>query len=162
MPAKVKLPSQVHLDGTILGFNVSSSGHIEGALVDTSKGHEQINFPKHETDTLRRAMHVGSKVDFDVEVETHAGDHCVYRLCDELGQASGKVTRLNYALHGVVNGYHLDDATFLHVKPDGAKKYNVRVGESVRATGVRRAGPHAVVLEVRTLERVERLGRRHD
>ena len=69
-------------------------------------------------------------------------------------EVSGTIVRLNYALHGEVNGYHLDDGTFAHVKPEGAKKYKLRVGDQVKANGSLRAGSGATVLEVRALEKL--------
>jgi hypothetical protein len=53
-----------------------------------------------------------------------------------------------------VNGYHLDDGTFAHVKPEGAKRHKLRVGDQVKGVGRRRAGADAAVLEVRALEKL--------
>jgi hypothetical protein len=147
------------LRGKVLAFNISPKGHIEGALIETADGHAQINFPKHDAGALAQTMRVGSKLDIVAELEPDEGEHPVYRAADAAAEASGTIVRLNYALHGEVNGYHLDDKTFLHVKPEGAKKHKLRIGEKVKATGSRRAGADAVVLEVRTLERVRK---RHD
>ena len=104
-------------------------------------------------------MSVGAKIDVIAELETDEGDHPVYQAADAPAEVTGTVVRLNYALHGEVNGYHLDDKTFLHVKPDGAKNYKLRIGEKVKASGSRRQGTDAVVLEVSALERV---GKRHE
>lgn len=62
-------------------------------------------------------------------------------------RSSGKVVRLNYARHGEVNGYQLEDCTFVHVKPEGAKRYKLRVGDRLTATGERRTGADAIVVE---------------
>ena len=163
MPAKTThSSSKLHLHGTVLGFNIGPKGHIDGALVETANGLAQLTFPKHTADSLARGMHPGSIVGFHVELETEAGGHPVYLVCDEESSASGQIVRLNYALHGAINGYHLEDGTFLHCKPDGAEQYDLHVGESVKATGTRREGPDAVVLEVRTITKITRLGKRHD
>ncbi len=151
MPAKTThSSSKLHLHGTVLGFNIGPKGHIDGALVETANGLAQLTFPKHTADSLARGMHPGSIVGFHVELETEAGGHPVYLVCDEESSASGQIVRLNYALHGAINGYHLEDGTFLHCKPDGAEQYDLHVGESVKATGHaaggtrrgRAGGPH--------------------
>jgi hypothetical protein len=148
-----KSDSPPRLRGTVLAFNISPKGQIEGALIETATGPTQLNFPKHAAEALARSMHVGSRLDIEAELETDEWDHPVYMAGSGAGEASGTIVRLNYALHGEVNGYHLEDQTFLHVKPEGAKKWKLRVGEQVKAIGSRRAGVHAVVLEVDAIER---------
>jgi hypothetical protein len=139
-----------------LAFNISPKGEIEGVLLETARGHAQINFPKHDAATLAKTMRVGAEVELLAEPDGDEGEHPVYVAADASMTTSGKIVRLNYALHGEVNGYHLDNETFLHVKPEGAKKYKLRVGEQVKANGAKRAGRDAVVLEVESLERVGR------
>ena len=123
-------------------------------MIETASGPAQINFPKHDGEALARSMRAGSEVALAAELETDKGDHPIYRAGHEEAQASGIILRLNYALHGAVNGYHLDDGTFIHVGPHEAKKYKLSVGESVKATGSRRSGTDAVVLEVHAVERM--------
>jgi hypothetical protein len=150
VPKKEKTSvSQIH--GKVVAFNISPKGQVEGALLD-APGRIQVNFPKHRAEELTRSARIGAQVDIKVEREPDEGDHPVYTAIDEEEAASGKIVRLNYALHGEVNGYHLEDKTFLHVKPDGAKKYKARVGDVVKATGARRAGSDVVVLEVSELQ----------
>jgi len=149
----------LQLRGKIVSFNISPKGHIEGALVETKTGSAQVNFQKHDGQSLARSMPVGSRIDLKVALENENGPHPVYVIDDEEAEATGTVVRMNYALHGGVNGYHLDDGTFVHVKPKGAKKYQLLVGEMVKVTGSRHPGTDAVVLEAHTLERVgQRLG----
>ena len=157
MPKNEKRSSS-KLRGKIVSFNISPKGHVEGALVSTSSGTAQVNFPKHAAD-FARSTSVGANIEFQVKREPDEGDHPVYAVQDEAGEVSGKIVRLNYALHGEVNGYQLEDGTFVHVKPEGAKKYKLRVGEKVRALGSRRVGADAPVLEARSLEK---LGGRDD
>jgi hypothetical protein len=57
-------------------------------------------------------------------------------------------------MHGEVNGYHLDEGSFVHVKPEGAKKYELHVGQRVTATGKRHEGPDSWVMEATTVEKV--------
>jgi len=156
---KKRHSSLPHLRGKLSAFNISPKGHIEGAIVETASGSIQINFPKHEAEALVRAMRVGAEIDLEADFETDEGDHPVYlaaRNGAAESEASGTVVRLNYALHGEVNGCHLDDGTFVHTKPDGARKYKLRVGERVKATGERRTGTDAVVLEAHAVERLAR------
>ena len=154
MPKKEKRALSSKLRGKLIAFNISPKGHIEGALVETSDGRAQVNFPKHSADSLARSMTLGERIELEVEREPDEGEHPVYAASDSEGEVSGTIVRLNYALHGEVNGYHLDDGTFVHVKPDGAKKYDLRVGDKVKAQGLRRPGVDAAVLEVRALEKV--------
>ncbi len=153
MAKKTMRSPPARLRGTIVAFNISPRGHIDGAMVDTTKGRVQVNFPRHEADVLLQSMRVGSKIDLEAELESDTGEHAIYWAGSETGEASGTIVRLNYASHGEVNGYHLDDKTFLHVKPEGAERWKLSVGDEVRASGLRRVGPDAVVLEVNTLER---------
>jgi hypothetical protein len=150
---KKEKPS-LKLRGKVLAFNISPKGHIEGALVETSDGRAQVNFPKHHAESLARSMQLGTHIALDVKREPDDGEHPVYTAHGDEGEASGTIVRLNYALHGEVNGYHLDDGTFAHVKPEGAKRYKLRVGDKVKARGSRRPGTDAAVLEVRALEKL--------
>jgi hypothetical protein len=152
-----KARPSIHLGGKVVAFNISPKGHIEGALVGIPSGTVQLNFPKHSAETLARSMRVGSTIDVDAEIESDEGDHAVYRAKDSEVETDGNIVRLNYALQGEVNGYHLDDGTFVHVKPEGAQKYELRVGERVRVSGARHQGTDAVVLQARS---VKRLGKR--
>jgi len=142
--------STFQLRGKVLAYNISPKGHIEGVLVVTDGGLAQLNFTKHGADA--RLMTVGSKIDVAVELEHGRGDHPVYASNDAEVHANGTILRLNYALHGDINGCHLDDGTFVHVKPDEAKGYDLRVGAKITATGSRRVGADAVVLDAETIK----------
>lgn len=158
MSKKARPSSSSHLRGEVVAFNISPKGHIEGALIETTAGAIQINFPKHDAETVARSMRVGSRIDLKADLEADEGDHAVYRVGDSEEETEGTIIRLNYALHGEVNGCHLDDGTFVHVTPEGARKYELRVGEKVKVTGPRRRGTDAVVLQARS---VKRLGKQH-
>jgi hypothetical protein len=149
-----KEKSSLSLNGKVLAFNISPRGHIEGALLETMTGLAQLNFPKHRAEILARSMHIGATIEVKAELETGDGDHPVYRASEREGETSGTILRLNYALHGEVNGYHLDEGTFVHVKPDEAKEYKLSVGDKVKVTGSRYSGTDAVVLEVDALEKM--------
>src|ERR1700690_2883645 len=130
MSKEARQSSPFKLHGKVLAFNINPKGHIGGALVETSTGTAQINFAKHEAETLARSMNGGEAV-----------------------EASGTIVRLNYDHDGKVNGYHLEDGTFVHVTHEGAKKYQLHIGEAVKATGSRHAGTDAVVLEATSIVR---------
>jgi ribosomal protein L31 len=154
MSKKEKPSASAELRGTVLAFNLSPRGHIEGALVETATGLVQINFPKHHSEALAQSMHVGSTIAIDAELETNDGAHPIYRTSEKQGEASGTILRFNYTPDGEVNGYHLDEGTFVHVKPDGARKFRLDVGDKVKATGSRRPGANAMVLEADELEKM--------
>jgi len=154
VPKKEKPLSPTKLRGKVLAFNISPKGHVEGVLVETATGRAQLNFPKHDAESLARATRVGSKIELEVKREPDEGEHPVFTAQASHGEYTGTVVRLNYALHGEVNGYHLDDGTFAHVKPEGAKKYKLKVGDQLKAVGQRRTGVDATVLEVRSLEKL--------
>lgn len=136
---------EFRLRGQVLAYNISPKGHIEGAVIETDRGLAQLNFAKHGADA--RTISIGSKVDLVVDLEHEHGAHPVYIPTAADAQAHGTIVRLNYALHGDVNGCHLDEGTFVHVKPDHAKRYDLRVGAEITATGSRRVGDDAVVLD---------------
>lgn len=144
------------LRGTVSAFNLSPKGQIEGVMLDTGDGTVQVNFPKAEADALAQSMRVGSQVDLYGELETDESAHRVYSVTKrgEDSGIGGRVVQLNYARHGEVNGFHLDDGTFVHLKPEGAKKHRIHVGEMVRAKGIWRSGDTAPVLEATTVERI--------
>ena len=48
---------------------------------------------------------------------------------------SGRIERLNYALHGEVNGGILESGDFLHLKPGGAQAIGLALGMAVEARG---------------------------
>jgi hypothetical protein len=152
MPKHAHPSPPLPLRGEVTAFNISPKGHIEGVLLRTSSGRAQVNFPKRGSEALPGSMKVGSKVALQVELKSDEEEHPVYELCDAEAEVTGTVVGLNYALHGEVNGCHLDDGTFVHLKPEGAKRHALRVGNKVRATGVRRAGPSCVVLDAREFE----------
>jgi hypothetical protein len=153
MPKHAHSSPPLQLRGEVSAFNISPKGHVEGVLLATSKGRAQVNYPKHDSDAPSASMKVGAKVALHVKLENDDEEHPVYALCEADAKVTGTVVRLNYALHGEVNGCHLDEGTFVHLKPEGAKKYSLRLGDKVKAIGVRRAGPSCVVLDAREVEK---------
>lgn len=145
--------SSDHVQGKIVAFNISPKGHIEGALIETARGVVQLNFPGPEAEGRPGAPRIGAAIDIAAEFDGDEGEHPVYRAAPAQGACSGTIARLNYALHGEVNGWQLDDGTFVHVKPEGARKHRFRVGDRIAVAGPRRRGPDATVVEAHTIER---------
>lgn len=156
MPKKAPADEPTRLAGKVIALNSSPKGQAEGALVETSGGVAQVNFSKHDESSLRPKYRVGTELDVRVEPESEKGGHPVYRVVDDQAALTGTIVRLNYSLHGEVNGYHLHEGTFIHVKPDGAKKLKLQIGQKVRATGLRRKGPDCVVMEATAVEKLTR------
>jgi hypothetical protein len=48
----------------------------------------------------------------------------------------GTVKRVNFARHGAANGVVLDSGDFIHLKPEGMKKVELKVGDHVTAEGI--------------------------
>lgn len=153
--SKKKKPISRKLKGKVLAFNVSLKGHVEGMLVALPSGTAQLNFPRHEGHALSKGIAAGSSFELQATLVSEDGTHPVYLVDDEDAEASGKIVRLNYALRGDVNGYHLDEGTFVHVKAKSADKYQMEVGEHVHATGRRHPGADAIVLEAWRVERLD-------
>ena len=153
MPKKKDRKSTLHVRGTVTSFNVSPTGSVEGILVETEEGTVQVNFDKGDTEFVGQSMAPGKVVEIAVELDTDRGDHPVYVIANEAKEVHGVVTRLNYSLRGEVNGCHLSDGTYVHLKPGRAKKHKLRVGDSVRATGACHTGPDVVVLYAQKIDK---------
>lgn len=149
-----KKPKSSTLRGKVIAHNISPKGHIEGVLLRTSTDTVQVNLPKHRESELSARMKIGDQVELVVEPADSEGEHPVYMVTDSAARTEGIVKQLNYTRHGEVNGYRLQDGTFVHVKPDGARRAKVQVGDRIAADGVRIVGDHAVVLET---DRVSKL-----
>lgn len=136
----------------VSAFNFSPKGGVEGLLVVADGHPAQVVFP-HETGTeVAKSITVGQSLSLTVETEPASpkGEpaHAVYRFIamtsdkktdknttTHKGAISGKVERLNYARHGEANGVVLDTGDFIHLKPDGMRKIDLKVGDHVDADG---------------------------
>ena len=126
----------------------------------------QINFPQEWGATVADLALPGKTIHAEVEPHEKDGHGChpVYQLlsltndkqgefslCGSTGENnghfSGKIERLNYALHGEVNGAILDTGDFLHVKPHGAAVLELTVGMKVKGAGPSKPmiGGHRVI-----------------
>lgn len=137
-------------------MNMSPKGFCEGFLLRTKAGIIQINFGKDEAELSAYLPVAGGDITADVRAtEAHGTpSHKVFELvllhgADGHGKHSfaGRVERLNYALHGEVNGGILESGDFLHLKPKGAKALDIKVGMDVTGHGrLRRMdGGHSVI-----------------
>jgi len=133
-------------------FNLSPKGQIEGWLLACAERTVQVNLPK-DSDARAPEPKLGETVTVRAVLEAKEYAHPVYLLVPEAHTVHGRVARLNYARHGEVNGFILDDGTFIHQKPEGAKKHPVRVGDEVDVKGTKRVGPAATVIEARDVTR---------
>ncbi|MDQ2774339.1 MAG: hypothetical protein M3Y57_05335 [Acidobacteriota bacterium] len=137
--------------GTVQAFNVSPKGAYEGLLLQTKDELIQVNFPQEFAAAMSDLAASAADVQLEVEAQKVDGHAChpVYRLLNVMNgkEFAGKVTRLNYALHGEVNGAILDSGDFLHVKPQGAAALKLKVGMKVKGTGSTKpmVGGHRVI-----------------
>ena len=137
--------------GPIESLNVSPKGFYEGFLLRAGKKVVQINLPKHDLAMSQKGLEVGKQITVELEPEKPHGEpsHAVFRLLSLAGtngdstvvdhhaiiRFSGHIERLNYALHGAVNGGILDSGDFLHVKPEGARALKLNPGMEVEGRG---------------------------
>lgn len=160
------LKNSQHKHGTVQAFNVSPKGTYEGLLLKTEDELIQVNFPQEFGTQIADLASEGMEIQVEVEsqeVKGHAS-HPVYQLLSitnarkerfslaesnglQNGSFSGKVERLNYALHGEVNGAILDTGDFLHLKPHGAVALDLTVGLTVNGKGSTKPmlGAHRVI-----------------
>jgi hypothetical protein len=134
--------------GIVQSFNISPKGTYEGLLLKDKNTTVQINFPPHLSSVISESVKVGSKLQVSATdwPTDKPQDHPVFELVEVEGKAlnesngsfSGVITRLNYALHGEVNGGILDSGDFLHLKPKGAAAVGIEVGLKVKGHGSRK------------------------
>lgn len=141
--------------GLLQDFNHSPKGGIEGFLLRSDGQTIQVNVTPDIGFAAVRG--IGQVVEVTVEPDSDAvkhgkGEHPVYNLVTLTG-ADGKalihagagagdvmtvqgiVKRINYARHGEANGVVLESGDFIHLKPEGMKKVELKVGDTVTAEG---------------------------
>jgi hypothetical protein len=135
-------PTVVH--GTVTAFNLSPRGRPDGLLVEPARGPViQVNFPKEGADDIAQAVRVGEPLTATVSAEPdgNGADHPVYQFISlgeartSLARVEGIVVRVNYARHGEPNGAVLDVGDFVHLRPEGAKALDLRVGQHLSVDG---------------------------
>jgi hypothetical protein len=135
-------------NGTIQSLNVSPKGFHEGFLLKNGNAVVQINLTK---DDHGSEWTPGAEIMVEVEPEEPRGtpQHSVFRMvrlldtspgererkADKSIKFSGQIERLNYALHGEINGGILDSGDFLHLKPEGARAVGLKAGMEVKGRG---------------------------
>jgi hypothetical protein len=154
-PAQAAEQAAEKFRGMLQEFNLSTKGGIEGFLLHFDGRTVQVNVTPDVGFAVVRGIgqHVEATVQPDAEVDKHAkGDHSVYTLVTltgpdgktlihsggsnaEMITVQGTVKRINYSRHGVANGVVLDSGDFIHLKPEGMKKLDLKVGEQVTAEG---------------------------
>ncbi|MDQ6676471.1 MAG: hypothetical protein M3Z09_04155 [Acidobacteriota bacterium] len=150
--------------GKVQSFNISPKGMYEGLLLETAKGVVQVNFPPEAGAVISGAVEEGVKIALAVqeEIDERPSDHPVFRLIGindlkhkSLGlqgepgpaQVDGVVQRINYARHGEPNGAILETGDFIHLKPEGAKAVDLKIGMKMSVQGETRHSsvPHRVI-----------------
>ena len=136
-------------------FNLSPRGGIEGFLLHSDGQTVQVNVSPDIGFAVVRGIgqHVEATVEADAETAKHGkGDHPVYSLVTLTGAdgktlihsggsdadmitVQGVVKRINYSRHGAANGVVLDSGDFIHLKPEGMKKLELKVDDQVTAEG---------------------------
>ena len=153
-------------DGIVQSFNISPKGSYEGFLLEKSGELVQINFPQEWSVSIASVAGPGTHIEVEIEPQEVRGhpSHPVFALLtlsnerkerfslretinSGNGHFSGKVERLNFALHGEVNGAVLDSGDFLHLKPHGASAVGLKVGMNVKGKGPTKpmVGGHRVI-----------------
>jgi hypothetical protein len=155
-------PANVKKTGTIQSLNVSPKGFYEGFLLKTGKDVVQVNLPKDQVHSVGDQWRLSVEIAVEVEPDEARGTagHQVFKLVrvigkdhgtpgdpDALAKFTGRIERLNYALHGEVNGGILDSGDFLHLKPEGARAVSLETGMAVKGKGRRKpmVGGHCVI-----------------
>jgi hypothetical protein len=137
--------------GTLQSLNTSPKGFYEGFLLKSGKDVIQINLPKEHLQSFADGWPSNDEISVEVEAEEPWGapSHKVFRLVRVMDNSrrktgedhhlprkfSGRIERLNYALHGEVNGGILESGDFLHLKPEGAQAIGLALGMTVEARG---------------------------
>jgi len=142
------------VEGRFQHLLYSPKGGIEGLLIDTEGIATQFVVDPHDCASV--ALLLGLRRDQALVVEGREskpspkgdGEHVVYhfeRLAAVDGRATeaaarptqvrGKVVRLNFARHGAANGVVLDSGDFVHLRPQGMERLQLKPGDQVQAQG---------------------------
>lgn len=161
------------LSGSLLRLLYSPKGAVEGFLIAVRKQTLQVSVQPEEldVDVLSRALgrRIEVKAKLDHSPKTREAPHPVYKL-DSITKVAGKtyksnsenhaqvrglVASIHFAKHGEPNGVILESGEFIHTRPHGMKKLNLRVGSKVVARGERRLTVMGTFLiEARDVNRV--------
>lgn len=154
-PAQLDEHKTERFQGILEEFNFGAQGGIEGFLLHSDGQTVQINVTPDVGFAVVRG--IGQQVEATVEPEMSSakhpkGGHPVYRLVT-LNAADGKtlihsshgnadivtvqgtVKRINFARHGAPNGVILESGEFIHMKPEGMKRIELKQGDQVTVEG---------------------------
>ena len=142
------------VEGKFQHLIYSPKGAVEGFLIDTDGVPTQFVTDPQDPSTLSLfgKMKAGQQVTVEGTEPPPSPkgepEHSIYRFerlaaVDGKGvkppqppaEVSGKVVRFNYAKHGAINGFVLDNGDFVHTKPDGFDGLDLKVGDKVTAEG---------------------------
>jgi hypothetical protein len=149
-------PAPATFRGVLEEFNFSPKGGIEGFLLHADGQTVQINVSVDVGFAVVRG--IGQSVQATVkpvsagpkhgkphhpvfDLVTLTGNdgkeliHCADPSADS-STVEGTVKRVNFARHGAANGVVLDSGDFIHLKPEGMKKVELKVGDHVTAEGI--------------------------
>ena len=142
------------VEGRFQHLLYSPKGGIEGLLIDTEGIVTQFAVDPHDAAGVAQLQSL--RRDQALVVEGHEtkpspkgdGEHVVYRFeriaavdgratrtAARETQARGKVVRLNFARHGAANGVVLDSGDFVHLRPQGMERLQLKIGDQVQAEG---------------------------
>ena len=172
------MKNQITLQCKIIAYNFSPTGGVEGLLVEALGKFTQIVFAHDKGTELARDLSLGETVDLIVASKAPSpkgkAEHPVYQFISmaQVGksgdlsdrsssEATGLVSRVNYARHGQANGVVLDSGDFIHLKPDGMRQITLRVGDQVEAKGkARRMELGGRVIEAKSINGVRLIDER--
>lgn len=152
----MKTVNLLSMSGPIRQLIYSPKGEIEGLLIEHEQRLVQLVVRKGDDDTASMLAHAAPGQTVAVKARPAAPDkaakseHPVFEdlaletidghvpsLAEGADDAAyaGRVVALNYARHGEANGVVLDTGDFIHLKPDGMRRFKLRVGDAVKANG---------------------------
>jgi hypothetical protein len=159
------------LSGQLAQLLFSPKGGIEGLLLTVGSNAIQVSMKPGSADANALNKAVGKPIEVmaraDHSPKTKDGAHPVYQL-DRITKLAGEtfhsngtqpiedvVAHIHYAKHGEPNGVILESGEFIHTRPPGMKKLNLRVGSKVIAHGeARTTGLGTSLIEAHEVNRV--------
>jgi hypothetical protein len=125
------------ITGEIVAFNISPDGEYESFLMKDGNAIVQINLPDYPDLQAIEKLKIGKEATIQASRydDEHNSEHPVYQLREPFKSGSGKVKRINFALHGEPNGAILANGEFIHMKPHGAKAVKLKVGQEIEFEG---------------------------
>lgn len=157
----------------VAAHNFSPKGKVEGLLVEAAGRTSQVVFPHRAGINEAGSIAVGQMINLVVKAGPFSSkgevSHPIYRFISiakaekarrvespNSSPIAGIVTRLNYARHGEPNGVVLDSGNFIHLKPDGMREMQLKIGDRVEAEGdVRQMELGGLVVEATVVNGVQ-------